>query len=32
MEKKENFPPFRCVLEGGCGEIVEKKSRFFRIH
>ena len=28
MEKKENFPPFRCVLEGGCGEIVEKKSRF----
>ena len=28
MEKKENFQPFRCVLEGGCGEIVEKKSRF----
>ena len=28
MGKKENFPPFRCVLEGGCGEIVEKKSRF----
>ena len=28
MEKKENFPPWKCVLEGGCGEIVEKKSRF----
>ena len=28
MEKKESVPPYRCVLEGGCGEIVEKKSRF----
>lgn len=28
MEKKESFPPYRCVLEGGCGELVEKKSRF----
>ena len=31
MEKKENrerYLPYRCVLEGGTGEIVEKKSRF----
>lgn len=28
MEGKESFPPYRCVLEGGVGEIVEKKSRF----
>ena len=28
MEKRENFPPWKCVLEGGFGEIVEKKSRF----
>lgn len=28
MEKRESFPPWKCVLEGGSGEIVEKKSRF----
>ena len=28
MEKKENFLPYKCVLEGGMGEIIEKKSRF----
>ena len=28
MDRKESFPPWRCVLEGGCGELVEKKSRF----
>ncbi len=28
MEKEEIFLPYRCVLEGGEGEIVEKKSRF----
>ena len=28
MEKRENFPPYRCVLEGGTGEIIEKRSRF----
>ena len=28
MEKWEQFLPYKCVLEGGTGEIVEKKSRF----
>lgn len=28
MENRESFLPYRCVLEGGTGEIVEKKSRF----
>ncbi len=28
MEKKEVHEPYRCILEGGEGEIVEKKSRF----
>ena len=29
MEKWEQFLPYKCVLEGGTGEIVEKRSRFF---
>lgn len=28
MEKWEQFLPYKCVLEGGTGEIVEKRSRF----
>ncbi len=26
--RKQNFPPYKIVYEGGVGEIVEKKSRF----
>lgn len=28
MEETENFQPYRCLAEGGSGEITEKKSRF----
>ena len=28
MEKWKQFLPYKCVLEGGTGEIVEKRSRF----
>ena len=27
-EKKEQFSPYRILVEGGSGEIIEKKSRF----
>lgn len=28
MDKEQHYDPYRVVLEGGCGEITEKKSRF----
>ena len=28
MEQRENMEPYRMLLEGGEGELIEKKSRF----